>query len=65
MIAVAELGASSVDLHVRPWVVTADYFATMCDLKGSGQDRLRRERHLDPLPADGRASLQSEATSAA
>jgi small conductance mechanosensitive channel len=33
VIAVAELGASSVDLHVRPWVVTADYFATMCDLK--------------------------------
>ncbi|MCB1900621.1 MAG: mechanosensitive ion channel, partial [Rhodocyclaceae bacterium] len=33
VIAVAELGASSVDLHVRPWVATADYFATMCDLK--------------------------------
>lgn len=32
-IGVAELGASSVDLHVRPWVATADYFATMCDLK--------------------------------
>ena len=32
-IGVAELGASSVDLHVRPWVSTADYFATMCELK--------------------------------
>lgn len=32
-IGVAELGASSVDLHVRPWVATADYFATMCELK--------------------------------
>lgn len=32
-IGVAELGASSVDLHVRPWVATADYFTTMCDLK--------------------------------
>ncbi|QID19618.1 mechanosensitive ion channel [Nitrogeniibacter mangrovi] len=33
VIAVAELGASSVDLHIRPWVKSADYFATMCDLK--------------------------------
>ncbi|PKO49717.1 MAG: mechanosensitive ion channel protein MscS, partial [Betaproteobacteria bacterium HGW-Betaproteobacteria-21] len=32
-IGVAELGASSVDLHVRPWVNTSDYFATMCELK--------------------------------
>lgn len=32
-IGVAELAAHSVDLHVRPWVATADYFATMCDLK--------------------------------
>lgn len=32
-IGVAELAAHSVDLHVRPWVSTADYFATMCDLK--------------------------------
>jgi len=32
-IGVAELGASSVDLHIRPWVTSADYFATMCDLK--------------------------------
>lgn len=33
LIAVAELGASSVDLHIRPWVKSADYFATSCDLK--------------------------------
>ena len=32
-IGVAELAASSVDIHVRPWVATADYFATMNDLK--------------------------------
>lgn len=32
-IGVAELGASSVDLHIRPWVKSAEYFATMCDLK--------------------------------
>lgn len=32
-IGVAELGASSVDLHIRPWVKSVDYFATMCDLK--------------------------------
>lgn len=32
-IGVAELAAHSVDLHVRPWVTTADYFATMCELK--------------------------------
>lgn len=31
-IAVGELGASSVDLLVRPWTKTADYFATKCDL---------------------------------
>ena len=33
VVAVAELGASSVDLHIRPWVNSADYFATTCDLK--------------------------------
>jgi small conductance mechanosensitive channel len=32
-IGVAELAASSVNIHVRPWVATADYFATMNDLK--------------------------------
>ncbi len=32
-IGVAQLGASSVDLHVRPWVATSDYFATGCELK--------------------------------
>jgi small conductance mechanosensitive channel len=33
VVAVADLGASSVDLHIRPWVKSSDYFATMCDLK--------------------------------
>ena len=33
VIAVADLGASSVDLHIRPWVNSADYFAASCDLK--------------------------------
>jgi small conductance mechanosensitive channel len=32
VIAVGELGASSVDIFVRPWVKTADYFATKCAL---------------------------------
>lgn len=32
LVAVGELGASSVDLLVRPWVKTADYFAAKCDL---------------------------------
>ena len=32
-IGVAELGASSVDIHVRPWVKSSDYFATTCALK--------------------------------
>ncbi len=32
-IGVAELGDSGVTLHVRPWVATADHFATMGDLK--------------------------------
>ena len=32
LIAVGELGASSVDLLVRPWTKTSDYFATKCDL---------------------------------
>ncbi|MDF1824275.1 MAG: mechanosensitive ion channel [Verrucomicrobiales bacterium] len=31
-VAVGELGASSVDLLVRPWTRTSDYFATKCDL---------------------------------
>ncbi|MCB1960391.1 MAG: mechanosensitive ion channel [Rhodocyclaceae bacterium] len=33
VIAVAELGASSVDLHIRPWVNSADFFDTTCALK--------------------------------
>jgi len=32
LIAVGELGASSVDILVRPWVKTSDYFATKCAL---------------------------------
>lgn len=32
-IGVADLADSSVNIHVRPWVATDDYFATMCDLK--------------------------------
>ncbi|MEM9283885.1 MAG: mechanosensitive ion channel domain-containing protein [Verrucomicrobiota bacterium] len=32
LIAVGELGASSVDLLVRPWVKTSDFFATKCAL---------------------------------
>ncbi len=32
LVAVGELGASSVDILVRPWVNTPDYFATKCDL---------------------------------
>lgn len=33
VVAVGELGNSSVDLLVRPWVKSSDYFTTMCDLK--------------------------------
>ncbi len=33
LIAVAELSPSSVDLYIRPWVNSSDYFATSCDLK--------------------------------
>ena len=32
LIAVGELGASSVDILVRPWVKTSDFFSTKCDL---------------------------------
>lgn len=32
LVAVGELGASSVDILVRPWVKTPDYFATKCAL---------------------------------
>lgn len=32
IIAVGELGGSSVDFLVRPWVNTSDYFAAKCDL---------------------------------
>ncbi len=32
LVAVGELGASSVDILVRPWVMTPDYFATKCAL---------------------------------
>ena len=32
MVAVGELGASSVDILVRPWVKTADYLETKCAL---------------------------------
>ncbi|MCB1952123.1 MAG: mechanosensitive ion channel [Rhodocyclaceae bacterium] len=33
VIAVADLADSSVNLHIRPWVKTPDYFLTMCELK--------------------------------
>ena len=32
-IGVADLADSSVNIYVRPWVKTEDYFSTMCDLK--------------------------------
>lgn len=32
VVAVASLGDSSVNLHIRPWVKTADYFMAMCEL---------------------------------
>lgn len=32
LVAVGELGASSVDILVRPWVQASDYFSTKCDL---------------------------------
>ncbi|MEM7602839.1 MAG: mechanosensitive ion channel family protein, partial [Verrucomicrobiota bacterium] len=32
LVAVGELGGSSVDLLVRPWTKTSDYFSTKCDL---------------------------------
>ena len=32
-IGVADLADSSVNIHVRPWVKTDDYFGAMCDLK--------------------------------
>lgn len=32
-IGVADLTEHSVNLHVRPWVATADHFAALCDLK--------------------------------
>ena len=31
-IAIGELGASSVDIYVRPWTKTSDYFAVKCEL---------------------------------
>ncbi len=52
VIAVADLAYSSVNLHIRPWVKTADYFLTMCELKEEDQDCLRRQWHFDPLPPD-------------
>lgn len=47
-IGVAELAAHSVDLHVRPWVNTADYFATMCELKE--QVKLAFDAHGITIP---------------
>tara|TARA_R110002096_G_scaffold247097_1_gene439503 strand:+ start:1585 stop:2448 length:864 start_codon:yes stop_codon:yes gene_type:complete len=32
LVAVGELGGSSVDILVRPWVKTSDYFSTKCEL---------------------------------
>ena len=65
VIAVAELGASSVDLHVRPWVVTADYFATMCDLKEAVKIAFDENGISIPFPQMDVHHFQSEATSAA
>ncbi len=60
-VAVGELGASSVDILVRPWVKTADYFATKCDLTekiklalddaGLSIPYPQMDVHLDPAQA--------------
>ncbi len=33
LVAVADLAESSVNIHVRPWVRSSDYFSVLCDLK--------------------------------
>jgi len=57
-IAVLELGESSVNFAVRPWVKTQDprlLGRVLCDT-GEDQKAVRRPGHLHPVPAAGRAS---------
>ncbi len=49
-VAVGELGASSVDLLVRPWVRREDYFATKCDLIRALKERLEAAGCSLPYP---------------
>jgi len=62
LVAVGELGASSVDILVRPWVKTADYFAAKCELTeriklaldeaGVSIPYPQMDVHLDPETAE-------------
>jgi small conductance mechanosensitive channel len=45
-----ELGASSVDFAVRPWVNTADYWAVRADLLEAVKNRFDKEGISIPFP---------------
>jgi len=50
LVAVGELGSSSVDLLVRPWVRREDYFTTKCDLTRALKERLEAAGCTLPYP---------------
>jgi small conductance mechanosensitive channel len=50
LIAVKDLTAGGVDLMVRPWVKTEDYFPTMFDLKEKIREAFRKEGIKAALP---------------
>jgi small conductance mechanosensitive channel len=50
VIAVAELGASSVDIVVRPWTRTADYWTVKFDLTRSLKEGLEAAGCSIPYP---------------
>lgn len=49
-IKVADLGASSVDIWVRPWTNTADFFATKLDMTKKIKERFDEEGITIPFP---------------
>ena len=50
VVAVSELGASSVDLVVRPWVKAEDYWATRWDLTRALKENLEAAGCSFPYP---------------
>jgi small conductance mechanosensitive channel len=64
MVAVAELGDSSVNIYARPWVNRADYFATKLDFTRKVKERFDAEGISIPFPQRDVHLFQQQAKAA-